>query len=78
MINEPDNTSSFDNRPKSLHLVNGESSEHPPAYGSVMVDGDGRKKSVTFAATSPTLSNTSSQISPNTPSSTHPINIPGM
>ena len=59
-VSEQERNSSIDKRPKSLHLINGESSELIP-------DGDGRKKSVTFARTSPTPSNTSSQITPNTP-----------
>ena len=69
---------SFENRPKSLHLMNGgESSENPPAYGLIVPDGDGRKKSVTFAQASPSPSNASSQVSPITPISTHPMSIPG-
>ena len=65
---EQERNSSIDNRPKSLHLLNGESTE-------IIADGDGRKKSVTFARTSPTPSNTSSQITPNTPIS--PYGSPG-
>ena len=58
------------NRPKTLHLVNGDSCEDnissPPSYSAVSGDMDGRKKSVTFAPQS-SQSNDSivSQISPN-------------
>ena len=74
-LSDIERNTSFENRPKSLHLMNGEeSSENPPAYGLVE---DGRKKSVTFAPPSPAPSNASSQVSPITPISTHPISIPG-
>ena len=67
---EQERNSSIDNRPKSLHILNGESTE-------IIADGDGRKKSVTWARTSPTPSNTSSQITPNTPISPHDYGSPG-
>ena len=77
-LSDIERNTSFENRPKSLHLMNGEeSSENPPAYGLLVGDGDGRKKSVTFAPPSPAPSNASSQVSPITPISTHPISIPG-
>ena len=76
-LSEQDRNCSYENRPKSLQLENGDPPEYPPANGLVMVDGEGRKKSVTFAPSSPALSNTSSQITPNTPISPHAINIPG-
>ena len=76
-FNGQEDTNSAENRPKSLHLTNGESTDPPPAYTLMTSDTDLRKKSVTFATTSPTTSNSSSQISPNTPISAQGINIPG-
>ena len=60
--------SPVENRPTSLHLVNGDASDPPPAYAQTS-DMDGRKKSVTFATNSPSPSgnSTASPISPNTP-----------
>lgn len=72
-----DDTNAAENRPKSLHLVNGDSFDQPPSYAVVSSgDMDGRKKSVTFATNSPSSDSIVSQISPNTPASTHAINIP--
>ena len=80
-----DDLGTAENRPKTLHLVNGNSSEDnlssPPSYSAVSGDMDGRKKSVTFAPQSSQLNDSIvSQISPNTyhhPVASNSINIPG-
>ena len=79
-----DDLGTAENRPNTLHLVNGNSFEDnqssPPSYSAVSGDMDGRKKSVTFAPQSSKLNDsTVSQISPNTyhPVASNSINIPG-
>ena len=70
-----DTNNLLEHRPKSLHLVNGDSSEAPPPYIHATGDTEGRKKSVTFASNSPSPSTISftSQQSP----TSRAIPIPG-
>ena len=71
-----DTNNLLEHRPKSLHLVNGDSSEAPPPYIHATGDTEGRKKSVTFASNSPSPS-TNSFTSQQSPTSSRAIPIPG-